>query len=327
MALVDMPLSELVNYQPGLTRQQDFEAYWDTALAASAAQPLTAAFTPCPDYPVTQVDAYEVRFAGFDGSTVAGRFLSPRSADAGPCLVVYHGYGGWGGRFCDLLMWALQGYSVFAVDVRRQAGESVDPTPYASGSGMGQMTLGILDPAQYFYRGVYMDCVRAIQVVAGRPEVHNSLIALTGGSQGGGLTIAAASIYSRLAAQEGLPALGLAMPDVPYLCHFRRAVDIFGAGPYVEIPNYLKQYPEREAQAFTTLSYCDGMNLAPWITCPTLVSVGLQDIVCPPSTVYAAYNHMTCAKEIAAYPYAGHEGGQSVHTELKIAWLRKKLPV
>ena len=327
MALVDMPLSELVNYRPELTRQPDFEAYWNCALAASAAQPVTADFRACTDYPVPEVVAYEVRFAGLDGATVAGRYVAPREAKSSPCLVIYHGYGGWGGRFCELLMWALQGYAVFAVDVRRQAGESVDPVAYASGSGMGQMTLGILDPAQYFYRGVYMDCVRAIQLMTEREEVDSARIALTGGSQGGGLTIAAAAIYSRLAAQQGRPALRLAMPDVPYLCHFRRAVDIFGAGPYVEIPNYLKQYPEHEERAFTTLGYCDGMNLASWITCPTLVSVGLQDIVCPPSTVYAAYNHMACAKDMAVYPYAGHEGGQSVHTDLKIRWLREKTPV
>jgi cephalosporin-C deacetylase len=40
-----------------------------------------------------------------------------------------------------------------------------------------------------------------------------------------------------------------------------------------------------------------------------LVSVGLWDLICPPSTVFAAYNHMKCEKEMAVYPYNGHGDG------------------
>ena len=56
-----------------------------------------------------------------------------------------------------------------------------------------------------------------------------------------------------------------------------------------------------------TLSYCDNLNLAPWIKCRTVVSVGLCDDICPPSTIFGVYNHITAEKQIDVYPFHKHE--------------------
>ena len=114
-----------------------------------------------------------------------------------------------------------------------------------------------------------------------------------GGSQGGGLTLAATALSGRFA---------LAMPDVPYLCHYRRALEIAQQGPYLELANYFKLYPEREEPSFRTLSYFDNMNLADRITCPVLMTVGLVDLVCPPSSIYATYNRIEAQKQMAINP-------------------------
>jgi len=53
-----------------------------------------------------------------------------------------------------------------------------------------------------------------------------------------------------------------------------------------------------------------------------LFSVGLMDQVCPPSTVYAAFNHWAGEKDIKVYPYNGHEGGQSYQTAEKLKFLK-----
>ena len=79
------------------------------------------------------------------------------------------------------------------------------------------------------------------------------------------------------------------------------------AGPYPEISGFLKTFPHLYEQAFRTLSYCDGMNLAPWIKCRTVISNCLWDDVCPPSTVFAVYHHMTAEKQIEIYPFHKHE--------------------
>jgi cephalosporin-C deacetylase len=160
------------------------------------------------------------------------------------------------------------------------------------------MTQGIREPRSYYYRYVYADAVRALELLARREEVDEDRIAITGGSQGGGITLAAAALSERPM---------LAMPDIPFLCDYRRAIAITPAGPYPEIPNFLKAFPDLVEPAMRTLSYCDNLNLAPMIQCRTVISNCLWDDVCPPSTIFAVYNHLTCAKQMEVYPFHKHE--------------------
>ena len=139
---------------------------------------------------------------------------------------------------------------------------------------------------------------------------------VTGGSQGGGISIAAAG----LAPLAGIELLGCA-PDVPFLCHFERAVQITDKDPYHEITRYLKGFRHDVDAALRTLSYFDGVNFAARATAPALFSVGLMDAICPPSTVYAAYNHYAGPKEISVWPYNGHEGGAGFQKAAQIRYL------
>ena len=91
------------------------------------------------------------------------------------------------------------------------------------------MTQGVLSPADYYYRGAYVDCLRALDVLGAQPEVDPSRIGLTGVSQGGALTLAVAALDPQRRAR-------LAMPDVPCLCHFRRAVDVASVPPIRRSP-------------------------------------------------------------------------------------------
>jgi cephalosporin-C deacetylase len=163
------------------------------------------------------------------------------------------------------------------------------------------MTLGIESPATYYYRRVYTDAVRAVEVAAGHPRVDPARIAVAGGSQGGGIAIAAAALAHRH--------VKLAMADVPFLCHFRRATEITDEMPYQEITRYLKVHRDRIEQVFRTLAYFDGIHFAPRIRARCLFSAGLMDMICPPSTIFAAYNRVKAPREIRLYAYNEHEGG------------------
>jgi len=111
------------------------------------------------------------------------------------------------------------------------------------------------------------------------------------------------------------------MSNVPFLCNFARAVQIVDSRPYGEITQLLsvRRDPDFEKVVWNTLSYIDCVNLAAYATSPALFSVGLMDVTCPPSTVFAAFNAWgTDAaampfKEIEVYPYNNHEGGQEFH--------------
>jgi cephalosporin-C deacetylase len=74
-----------------------------------------------------------------------------------------------------------------------------------------------------------------------------------------------------------------------------------------------------------TLSYFDGVNFAKRAAAPALFSVALMDLICPPSTVYAAYNHYSGEKEIEVYRFNDHEGGESYQRQTQIRWLDKLL--
>jgi cephalosporin-C deacetylase len=117
-----------------------------------------------------------------------------------------------------------------------------------------------------------VDALRALGAVRSLPDVDASSIAVQGSSQGGGITLAAGGLTNGLVA---------VMPDVPFLCHFRRAADICDEPPYTEIIRYLAIRRGVGDSAFTTLSYFDGVSFAKRASAPALSSVGLMDQVCP----------------------------------------------
>jgi len=108
-----------------------------------------------------------------------------------------------------------------------------------------------------------------------------------------------------------VPGLAAAMPDVPFLCHFTRATEIIDTYPYREIVHFCQRHRHQVETVFRTLSYFDGMNFAVRAHAPALFSVGLMDDTCPPSTVYAAYNHYAGPKQIKIWPFNRHEGGET----------------
>ena len=135
---------------------------------------------------------------------------------------------------------------------------------------------------------------------------------VTGASQGGGISLAVAAL---------VPDLWAVLVDVPFLCDFRRATQIVDTDPYGEIVRYIKTHRDQADSVFSTLSYFDAAALAKLAKAPALFSVALMDDICPPSTVYAAYNSYGGNKEIVEYPFNGHEGGQAFHQTVQVRWL------
>ncbi|MGI8869110.1 MAG: acetylxylan esterase [Mycobacteriales bacterium] len=319
MALFDFARAELETYQPTRDEQPDYDAFWAATLASVREHDLGATFTPY-DAGLTEIETFDVSFAGWNGEPVKGWLLLPahRAGTLG-CVVQYHGYNGGRGLVHQYLMYAAAGYAHLLMDTRGQGGgDTGDAHADASGPHVaGYMTDGILDKDVYYYRRLMSDAVRAVETARAHPDVDPDRIVVAGGSQGGGLTLAAAGLVDGLAGS---------MPDVPFLCHYRRATEIVDTAPYSEIQAYCRTRPEDIERVFTTLSYFDGVNFAAHAGAPTLYSVGLMDMVCPPSTVYAAYNHHASTdKAIEVYPYNGHEGGAARHEVAKLAFVRRVL--
>jgi cephalosporin-C deacetylase len=233
-------------------------------------------------------------------------------------VVEYIGYGGGRGFPTDWLLWSSAGYAHLVMDTRGQGsnwlkGDTPDLDPGGDPHQPGFMTRGILSPQTYYYRRVFTDAVRAVEASRAHPGIDASRIVVTGGSQGGGISLAVSAL---------VPDIQAVMPDVPFLCHYRRATEITDGFPYQEIARYLMIQRDKEATAFATLRYFDGVNFAARAQAPALFSVALMDEICPPSTVFAAYNHYAGQKDIRVWRYNHHEGGGTYQTQEKMHFLR-----
>lgn len=157
-----------------------------------------------------------------------------------------------------------------------------------------------------------MDCVRAVDFLVSRPEVDAKRIAVTGASQGGGLSLITAALDKRIS---------LCVPDIPFLCNWDK---YFKASHWPEMDQWIAAKPERSwATTLRTMSYFDALNFASEIQCPVFVGLGLQDTVCPASTIFAVYNRVQGPKEYRVYPHAGHDLAATGHEAEKHAWLRR----
>ena len=319
MPFFDMPLTELETYHPARSEPVDFDAFWAKTLAETRQHPLDARFEPV-DSGLTLVEAFDVTFNGYGGQPVKGWFLQPTGiTEPLPCVVQYIGYGGGRGFPHDWLLWPSAGYATLVMDTRGQGsawlhGDTPDLVDGANPFFPGFMTQGVLDPATYYYRRVFTDGVRAVEAARAHPNVDQSRITVTGGSQGGGITIAVAGLVHELFA---------CMPEVPFLCHVRRAIGLTDKAPYTEIVHYLSVQRDKADTVFDTLDYFDGVNFAARCQAPAFYSTGLMDITCPPSTVFAAYNHLPVAhKRIEVYRFNEHEGGASHHKLAMIRFLK-----
>ncbi len=317
MAQYDMPLAQLRAYAPAADEPNDFDAFWARTLAETRAHPLNARFEAV-ETGLTEIATWDVTFAGFGGAPIHAWLRMPRHRQGPlPAVVEYQGYGGGRGLAHEKLLFAAAGYAHLVMDTRGQGSEwsvGVTPDPDA-GSGPahpGMMTDGIANPSTYYYRRLFTDAVRAVEAVRAHPDVDPHRVVVTGGSQGGGMSIAVAGLVPDLA--------GVA-PDVPFLCDFPRALTICDKAPYADVGDYLRVHRDKLDAVMRTLSYVDGVSLARRASAPALFSVALMDLICPPSTVYAAYNSYAGPKRIVEYPFNDHEGGQAFQELEKLRWL------
>lgn len=318
MAFFDLSLDELQQYAPQRREPEDFDAFWQETLATTRQYPLDARFVPV-DYHLRTVECFDVTFNGYAGQPIKGWLLLPaQRSEPLPCVVEYIGYGGGRGFPIDWLTWSSAGFAHLIMDTRGQGsvwrnGDTPDSDPDGSNPQTpGFMTRGILKPQTYYYRRVFSDAVRAIEAAKAHSAIDPQRIAVSGGSQGGGIALAVSGLE---------PGIQVTMPDVPFLCHYQRATQITDSYPYHEIVSYCHTHRDKIETVFATLAYFDGLNFATRAKAHALFSVALMDETCPPSTVFAAYNYYAGPKEIKVWPYNHHEGGESYQTVEKLKFL------
>jgi cephalosporin-C deacetylase len=315
--LVDMPLEQLKTWTGRNPRPADFDAYWDRALAEMRAVDAELELVPHDIGADAGAECFDLWFTGVRGARIHAQYLRPKGgkghgasrhplgvAERHPAVVQFHGYSGNAGEWTEKLRWTSLGFSVAAMDCRGQGGQSEDAGGVKGMTFKGHIVRGLEDgPDKLLFRDIYLDTAQLAGIVMGMPEVDPARVGCTGGSQGGGLTIACASLE---------PRIKRAFPVYPFLCDYQRVWEMdLAKDAYEELRYWFRMFDprhEREAEVFTRLGYIDNQHLAPRIRGQVRMAVGLMDTVCPPSTQFAAYNRMTCPKDLLLYPDFGHEG-------------------
>ncbi|MDR3690658.1 MAG: acetylxylan esterase [Fimbriimonas sp.] len=304
MPIVDLPLAELEKYQGRNPRPDDFDAFWDASLAEMRSIDPQIELKP---YPLLQnvADCFELRFTGVGGARIYAKLLRPKKIESpAPALVQFHGYSANSGDWTDKLNYVATGNVVAFLDCRGQGGLSEDVGGVKGTTLNGHIIRGLSDaPEKMLYRQIYLDCAQLAGIVMDMEEVDAARVGATGGSQGGGLTLACAALEPRIAR---------AAPVFPFLSDYLRVWEMdLAVAAYSELRNYFRNHDprhEREAQIFNQLGYIDVQHLAPRIRGEVMMGIGLMDTICPPSTQFAAYNKIQSKKSKVIYPDFGHEG-------------------
>ena len=268
----------------------DFWSFWERGLRELAEVDPEYKLTLSTELSGRLRNVYVVEMKSWGGETIRGYWAVPKAAGKYPVVVTYMGYAS--------RVWAPSGNkggdrAEFILSIR---GQGLN-TPYNT---YGEwMCYGLDNKEHYYYRGAYLDTVRAIDFVASRPEVDTRCILIEGGSQGGALTLVAASLDRRVVG---------AAPYVPFLSDFRDYFEIvdWPASKYFAEAERLSI--SRDAM-YDVLTYFDIKNLAEHITCPVLMGFGLQDVICPPHTNFAGYNAITSPKQWIVFAEKGHNIG------------------
>lgn len=300
----DMPWESMLQYEGSSERPEDFDEYWDRALAElekiDSAPSLSLA-----DFQVPIADCYDLYFQGVDRARVYAKLLVPkRIKEPAPAILSFHGYGGQSADWSHYMHFIAMGYVVAALDCRGQAGKSEEgASSYESEIEAGRLSRGIsLHPDQLLFRNTFLDTVQLSQIIGQRPDVDASRIATTGGSQGGGLAIACACLN---------PSVKLCAPLYPFLSDYPRIWDLsLSQLDHHELTEFLlseKGQSLGHAEILKKFAYLDIQFLAKRLRARTLMAIGLQDRVCPPSSQMATYNKMEAPKTLEVYPHHGHD--------------------
>jgi cephalosporin-C deacetylase len=303
MPLIDMPLEELRKYQGRNPCPSDMDEYWDAALQEMRSVDPQIKMVPA-DFKVPYAECFDLYFTGVGNARIHAKYIRPDGKpEPHPAVVQFHGYYDFAGYWNTKLNYVSQGFSIASIDVRGQAGISEDTGTVKGTTFRGHIIRGLDDkPEKLLFRSIYLDTAQLAGIVMGMPEVDPERVGAIGDSQGGGLTLACASLEPRIKRLA---------PTFPFLSDYKRVWEMdLAKDAYLELKEYFRAHDplhEREDEIFTRLGYVDVQHLVKRIKGEVLMGVGLMDTMVPASTQFAAYNKITSPKQVLVYPDFGHE--------------------
>lgn len=286
--------------KPSLPVPDDFDAYWNDQKKQLTAVPMNPKLTPV-DSQVPTVECFDLQVDCLGGKPVSGYFARPKNAapKSLPAVLFVHGAGV---RSSSLgtAMSAANRTKCLALDINAHGIPNGKPDEFYKALSAGELNGYPQQKREsrdtIYFRGMYLRLIRAIDFLCAQPEWDGKIVIVRGGSQGGGQSLAAAGLDARVTA---------IWAAVPAICdHSGNVVDRTAGWPRI-VPRHADGKPE--PKALEAARYIDAMNFATRTKADAIVSVGFIDGVCPPTSVYAAYNNLASPRKemIIGIPF-GH---------------------
>jgi cephalosporin-C deacetylase len=274
---------EPLNIKPTTSTPSDFEAFWTTAIQQNAKIPIDPKLTLLADRGTEKVNVYQLSVQNYrNGGRIYGILCVPKKPGKYPAILKVPG-AGIRPYMGDIEM-AEKGIITLEIGIHGIP-VTMDNNVYLNlaNAGLSDYPFSNLDNRdKYYYKRVYLGCIRAIDYIYTMPEFDGSNMAVYGGSQGGALSIVTAALDKRV---KYLVALYPALSDLTGYLNGRAGgwPHMFNTG---NAPVYAK--PEK----IETSKYYDVVNFAKLIKIPGIYSWGYNDETCPPTSFYSAYNQI-----------------------------------
>ena len=303
--------------KPTTEMPADFESFWNTAKTEASKVPLDAKMILLPERCTEKVNVYHANIQNYKtGMRLYGILSVPKKPGKYPALLRVPGAGvrGYAG---DAAM-AESGLITFEIGIHGIP-VTMDPSVYTD---LGRTTLdgywafNLDDRDRYYYKRVYLGCVRAIDFLWSLPEFDGSTLAVTGGSQGGALSIVTAGLDSRV---KYLAALYPALCDLTGYLSGRA-----GGWPHM-FAEQNKAFNVKKDKIETS-KYYDVVNFARMVKVPGFYSWGYNDVTCPPTSMFSAYNVIQAPKTLSVFEETGH-WTYPEQNEMVKKWLLEKLKI
>lgn len=303
--------------KPAAVSPDDFVQFWNNAKADLAKIPMDARMTLLPERSTEKVNVYHVNIQNFRlGSRLYGILCVPKKPGKYPALLRVPGAGirPYNGDVAT----AEKGVITLEIGIHGVP-VTMDPSVYANlgvGALSGYQAFNLEDRDRYYYKRVYMGCVRANDFLTSLPEFDGSTLGVTGGSQGGALSIVTAALDSRV------KFLGAYYPALSDLTGFM----VGRAGGWPHLFNKDNVNTGSTPDKVKTTGYYDVVNFARLLKVPGMYSWGFNDVTCPPTSMYASYNVITAPKSLFLALETGHWMYPEQRENME-KWLQKQLKV
>jgi cephalosporin-C deacetylase len=297
--------------QPTVKDPADFDAFWTNAISEARKVNLEPRITMMPERCTSDVNVFHISFQNeASGSRIYGILAIPKKPGKYPAILKVPGAGirPYAG---DTRLAAL-GFITLEIGIHGIP-VNLDPQVYFDLNGgalNGYNSIKMNDRNTHYYKRVYLGCVRAVDFIFSLPEFNGADVAVTGGSQGGALTIVTAGLDKRIKYMAAL---------YPALCDHTGYLNKRAGG----WPHYFKNAEPKPGEV-ETLGYYDVVNFARRVSIPGFYTWGYNDLTCPLTSMYSAYNVISSPKELQIFQETGHWTFPE-QIETVTGWLVKQL--